>query len=239
MRALADNVFSVGVIDWELRLFDRLIPLPDGTSYNSYVVKGSDKTALIDSVEPEHVDELIGHLVAAGIDKIDYLVALHGEQDHSGALPDMLVLYPDAKVVTNPKCKSMLIDLLDLEDEQIVGGGLPGDLGELRLAPDVLRQELHVFTKIRIVHVGPLRAKGDVDEQEGRDVEGDQRPRRKRRPLRVRGIGTGQEHGGRSGAATCGRVCGCACRPGGPSRGGTPRRRHSCWRRGVPRGGAP
>ncbi|MBW8015399.1 MAG: FprA family A-type flavoprotein [Planctomycetes bacterium] len=120
MRALADNVYSVGVIDWDLKLFDRLIPLPDGTSYNSYVVKGSDKTALIDSVEPEHVDELIAHLVAAGIDKIDYLVALHGEQDHSGALPDMLVLYPDARVVTNPKCKSMLIDLLDLEDEQII-----------------------------------------------------------------------------------------------------------------------
>ncbi len=120
MRALADNVFSVGAIDWDLKLFDRLIPLPDGTSYNSYLVKGSDKIALIDTVEPEQVDELITHLVSAGIDKIDYLIALHGEQDHSGCLPDMLVLYPDAKVITNPKCKSMLIDLLDLEDDQII-----------------------------------------------------------------------------------------------------------------------
>jgi len=120
MRALAENVFSVGVIDWELKMFDRLIPLPDGTSYNSYLVKGSEKTALVDSVEPAQVDELIAHLITAGVDKIDYLIALHGEQDHSGGLPDMLVLYPDAKVVTNPKCKSMLIDLLDLEEEQII-----------------------------------------------------------------------------------------------------------------------
>jgi len=120
MRALADNVFSVGVIDWELKLFDRLIPLPDGTSYNSYLVKGSEKTALIDTVEPQRIDELIAHLVSAGIDKIDYLIAHHGEQDHSGGLPDMLVLYPDAKVVASPKCKSILIDHLDIEDEQII-----------------------------------------------------------------------------------------------------------------------
>lgn len=120
MRALAGNVFAVGAIDWELKMFDRLIPLPDGTSYNSYLVKGSEKTALIDSVEPSCVDELISHLVASGTDKIDYLIAHHGEQDHSGCLPDLLVLYPEAKIVTNPKCKSMLLDLLDLEEDQII-----------------------------------------------------------------------------------------------------------------------
>ncbi|MCF7956314.1 MAG: FprA family A-type flavoprotein [Phycisphaerae bacterium] len=120
MRPLAENIFSVGVIDWDLKLFDRLIPLPDGTSYNSYLVKGSEKTALIDTVDPRRIDDLIAHLIAAGVDKVDYLIAHHGEQDHSGGLADMLVLYPDAKVVTNPKCKSMLIDLLDLEEEQFI-----------------------------------------------------------------------------------------------------------------------
>lgn len=120
MRALAENVFSVGVIDWELKMFDRLIPLPDGTSYNSYLVRGSEKTALIDCVEPERVDELIAHLIDGGESKIDYIVAHHGEQDHSGSLPDMLVLYPDAKVVTNPKCKTMLLDLLDIDEEKII-----------------------------------------------------------------------------------------------------------------------
>ncbi|GAG01650.1 unnamed protein product, partial [marine sediment metagenome] len=49
MRALKPNIFSVGAIDWDARLFDRLIPLPDGTSYNAYLVKGSTKTALLDT----------------------------------------------------------------------------------------------------------------------------------------------------------------------------------------------
>jgi len=46
------NIFSVGAIDWNRRLFDELIPLPDGTSYNSYLIKGSEKIALIDTVDP-------------------------------------------------------------------------------------------------------------------------------------------------------------------------------------------
>ena len=120
MRALAENVLSVGVIDWELKLFDRLIPLPDGTSYNSYLVKGSEKTALVDTVEPRMIDEFIAHLIDTGVDKIDYIIAHHAEQDHSGSLVDLLVLYPDAKIVTNAKCQSMLMDLLELGKDQFV-----------------------------------------------------------------------------------------------------------------------
>ncbi len=59
---LAEGVFYVGAIDWDRRLFDSLIPLPDGTSYNSYLIKGSEKTALIDTVDPSYdrcVDETI------------------------------------------------------------------------------------------------------------------------------------------------------------------------------------
>ena len=52
MRALKPNVYSVGAIDWDARLFDRLIPLPEGTSYNSYMVKASQKTVLLDTVDP-------------------------------------------------------------------------------------------------------------------------------------------------------------------------------------------
>ena len=52
MRTLRPNVYSAGAIDWDVRLFDRLIPLPDGTSYNCYLIKGSEKTALLDTVDP-------------------------------------------------------------------------------------------------------------------------------------------------------------------------------------------
>jgi flavorubredoxin len=114
------NVYAVGAIDWDRRLFDELIPLPNGTSYNSYLIKGSQKTALIDTVDPEKTHVLLDNLVKAGVERIDYIVAHHAEQDHSGSLPDVLLLYPDAKVVTNAKCKTMLMDLLRIEDDKFV-----------------------------------------------------------------------------------------------------------------------
>jgi flavorubredoxin len=117
---LADNVYAVGVQHWDRRLFDELIPLPDGTSYNSYLIKGCDKTALLDTVDPEKTELLIDHLVKAGADKIDYIISHHAEQDHSGSIPAMLLMYPDAKVVTNPKCAGMLVEHLHLEQDQII-----------------------------------------------------------------------------------------------------------------------
>jgi flavorubredoxin len=119
-RLLKPDIYAVGAIDWDARLFDRLIPLPDGTSYNSYLVRGSDKTALLDTVDPTKTNVLLANLAALDVDKIDYIIAHHAEQDHSGSLPDVLLIYPDAKVVTNPKCKQMLIDLLDIEDEKFI-----------------------------------------------------------------------------------------------------------------------
>ena len=135
MRQLKPNVFCVGAIDWDRRLFDELIPLPDGTSYNAYLVKGSKKTALLDTVDPTKVNVLIDSLVRAGIESIDYIVAHHAEQDHSGAIPDILMMYPDAKVVTNNKCRKMLIDLLNLEEEnfETVTDGQSLSLGDKTL----------------------------------------------------------------------------------------------------------
>jgi flavorubredoxin len=117
---LKQNVYAVGAVDWDRRLFDELIPLPDGTSYNAYLIKGSGKTALLDTVDPTKTDVLIENLVKVGADRIDYVIAHHAEQDHSGSIPDVLTLYPDAKVVTNPKCRGMLIDLLDIDEEKFI-----------------------------------------------------------------------------------------------------------------------
>jgi flavorubredoxin len=114
------RVYAVGAIDWDRRLFDELIPLPDGTSYNAYIVKGSQKTALLDTVDPKKTHVLLDNLVGSGIQRIDYVVAHHAEQDHSGSIPDVLLLYPEAKVVTNAKCKAMLMDLLRIEDDKFI-----------------------------------------------------------------------------------------------------------------------
>jgi len=120
MRRLKPNVHWVGAIDWDRRLFDELIPLPDGTSYNAYLIKGSDKIALLDTVDPTKADVLIENLVRVGVDRIDYVVAHHAEQDHSGGIPDVLMLYPEAKLVTSPKCKGMVIDLLNISEDKFI-----------------------------------------------------------------------------------------------------------------------
>jgi flavorubredoxin len=120
VRVIKHNIYSVGAIDWDRRLFDALIPLPDGTSYNSYLIRGSEKTALIDTVDPTMEDVLINHLDQLGVENINYVVAHHAEQDHSGALPKVLEKYPQARVLATPRCKEMLIDLLMISEERFM-----------------------------------------------------------------------------------------------------------------------
>ncbi|MDD5204783.1 MAG: FprA family A-type flavoprotein, partial [Desulfobacterales bacterium] len=100
------------------RLFDSLIPLPDGTSYNAYLVRGTQKTALVDSVDPAMVKTVMEQL--KGIDHIDYVISHHAEQDHSGSIPNVLGKYPGAKVVSTSKAKGMLIDLLRIPESVFV-----------------------------------------------------------------------------------------------------------------------
>jgi len=120
VREIKPGVFSVGAIDWDRRLFDELIPLPDGTSYNAYLIRGTEKTALVDTVDPTKEGELAANLRDIGVGRIDYVISNHAEQDHSGAIPKVLELYPEAKVVTDDKCKSFLKDLLLVPDERFI-----------------------------------------------------------------------------------------------------------------------
>ena len=116
-REIKKNVYLLKAADWNRRLFDSLIPLPDGTSYNAYLVAGSEKTALLDTVDPSMEGVLMRQL--AGVKRIDYLVSQHAEQDHSGSIPAVLGRYADAVVVCTPKAKQMLVDHLDLRPERI------------------------------------------------------------------------------------------------------------------------
>jgi flavorubredoxin len=109
-RELKKDIYCVGAIDWDRRLFDSLIPLPDGTSYNSYLIKGSEKTALIDTVDPPMKDVLFSNLEQLGIKNIDYVIFNHAEPDHSGSIREVLAQYPEATAVCTPKCKTMLMD---------------------------------------------------------------------------------------------------------------------------------
>jgi flavorubredoxin len=117
-RKIKENIYWLGAIDWDRRLFDSLIPLPDGTSYNAYLVQGSEKTVLLDTVDPPMTDKLLAQL--DGVDKIDFIVSHHAEQDHSGAIPRVLERFPEAKVIVTPKAKGMLIDLLKISESSFV-----------------------------------------------------------------------------------------------------------------------
>jgi flavorubredoxin len=119
-REIRPGIHAVGAIDWDRRLFDALIPLPDGTSYNSYLVKGSEKTVLIDTVDPTMEHELFHHLSDLNCQRLDYVVANHAEQDHSGMLLRVLEKYPQAKVLCTPRCKGMLMDFLLIPEDRIM-----------------------------------------------------------------------------------------------------------------------
>lgn len=95
-----DNVTWVGKIDWELRKFHgEELSAHRGSSYNSYLVRGSDKTVLIDTVWRPYAAEFITNLKnEIDLSKIDYIVANHGETDHSGSLPELLREIPGTPV---------------------------------------------------------------------------------------------------------------------------------------------
>lgn len=128
-RLIRNGIYAVGVQDWSRRLFDSLIPLPDGTSYNSYLIEGSEKTAIIDTVDPAFFEEYQANL--AGLKRLDYIITLHSEQDHSGSIPMLLELFPAAEVICSPKAKDLLVEhlLLDpaklraVEDNEVISLG--------------------------------------------------------------------------------------------------------------------
>lgn len=117
---LKKDIYSVGAIDWDRRLFDALIPLPDGTSYNSFLIKGNVKTALIDTVDPPMMDVLFRNLDELGVTAIDYIIANHAEPDHSGSITAMLEKSPNAKIVCTPKCQPLLVDRFMMPEDRFL-----------------------------------------------------------------------------------------------------------------------
>jgi flavorubredoxin len=132
-REIVPSVHLIGAVDWDRRLFDALIPLPDGTSYNAYFVQGGEANALIDTCDPARCRTLMQQLDE--LPAPDYLVINHVEQDHSGCTPDLLRRFPDLIIVCNDKAKAMLIDHLHVDDArfQVVGDGDTLSLGDRTL----------------------------------------------------------------------------------------------------------
>lgn len=108
-REITKGVYYCGVNDRVTEKFEALWPLPNGISYNSYIVTGTEKTALIDTVDIATLPAFANNIYARiGKEKIDYLVINHMEPDHSGSIPLIVELYPDIKIIGNKQTLGMV-----------------------------------------------------------------------------------------------------------------------------------
>jgi len=97
---IKDGVYWVGVQDPDLRIFDIVMETKYGTSYNAYLVKGSKKTALIETVKAPFFDEYIKDLQKlVKLEEIDYLIMNHTEPDHAGSVEKLLELMPNLRIM--------------------------------------------------------------------------------------------------------------------------------------------
>ncbi len=121
---LKKDIHWVGALDPGLRVFDIIMYTPYGTSYNSYVVKGSEKVAVFETVKVEFFDQYIERLQDLDVDisKIDYIVVDHTEPDHAGSVAKLLEISPNAKVVGSAPAIKFMKEIANREFEYIVVG---------------------------------------------------------------------------------------------------------------------
>ena len=125
------GLYWIGAEDPGLRTFDDLFPTEQGTTYNSYLIKGKDKIAIVDTVKEERAEEFLAK-VKKLVDPadVDYFIINHTEPDHSGSLAFMLRHCPKATVVSTQAANTFLKNLIHTEfPAHIVKDGEVLDLG--------------------------------------------------------------------------------------------------------------
>lgn len=134
MQKILDDIYYVGVNDRNKYRFEGLWPLPNGVSYNSYIID-DEKVCLVDTVEVDFFMQYIENIrEAIGDRKIDYLVINHMEPDHSGSIALIRKYYPEIKLVGNKKTFGMVKGFYGLDDELVeIKNGEVLDLGKHKL----------------------------------------------------------------------------------------------------------
>ena len=108
IQNVTENIFSVGADDRRLELFENIYPLPNGVSYNSYLIM-DNKTTLMDTVDISIADVFFENVAKVLNGRpLDYVVVQHMEPDHSATLADLIRKYPNVTVVCNAKTESMI-----------------------------------------------------------------------------------------------------------------------------------
>ena len=131
---LNDRIYWIGVNDRQTALFEELWPIPDGISYNSYLIL-DNKVAIIDGVKDMSLDRYIGRIRShLGGRQVSYLVINHIEPDHSGAIRALREVFPGIKVVGNKKTMDLLAEFYGIREDLVtVSDGDTLDLGQCRL----------------------------------------------------------------------------------------------------------
>lgn len=130
-KEILPGIGYIGVNDRTTHRFEALWPLPTGVSYNSYLVSGQSKCAVIDSVEISQCEHLLEKI---GNRHPDYLIINHMEPDHSGSIPVLRKYFPNITIVGNTKTAAMIMNYYGIDDNvKIVADGDEIDLGGLTL----------------------------------------------------------------------------------------------------------
>lgn len=125
--ALSERVHWIGVLDPNLRMFDIILKTANGTTYNAYIVRGSEGVAVIDTVKESFAQDFFARLESvANYAEIKVIVLNHLEPDHTGALPELMRRAPQAQLFISQKAQSMLKGLLK-QDELSFTPVLTGD----------------------------------------------------------------------------------------------------------------
>ncbi len=115
--ALSERVHWIGALDPNLRTFDIILKTANGTSYNAYLVRGSEGVAVIDTVKENFADDFFARLeTVARYDEISVIVLNHLEPDHTGALPELMRRAPQARLYISQKAQTMVKALLKQDD---------------------------------------------------------------------------------------------------------------------------
>ena len=114
---LKEGVYWVGTIDYDLKVFDIVMFTEFGSTYNSYIVKGSEKTALIDTAKLPFKDEFFARIEdIVKIEEIDYLIVNHAEPDHSGLVEFVLQKNPNIQIYGSPAAGLNIKEIVNQEN---------------------------------------------------------------------------------------------------------------------------